>query len=123
MRPGINQNIPHKGTVYHVQTEDGGMKNPFITTVLFKDGAILASKRTGYADILRSDKLDIVINELMREQHVSFVKDLKKGRFDKGPSRNRARGGEIKEATNKENAPEDAKDLDDIILERLSLDK
>jgi hypothetical protein len=85
MQLGINQNILYKGSVYHIQTEDGGMNNPVITTIIVNEGKILASKRIGYADIIKSDKLDIVIKELMTEQHDSFVKGLEEGRFDKGP--------------------------------------
>ncbi|MBI5644067.1 MAG: hypothetical protein HY954_11415 [Deltaproteobacteria bacterium] len=85
MNLGFNQNVNYNGEVYHVQTEDGGIKNPVITTLLFKGGVILASRKTGYADILRSDKLEIVINEVMREQHSSILKDLKSGLFNKRP--------------------------------------
>lgn len=82
MNFGLNQNISLNGEVYHIQTEDGGMKNPVVTTVLFKDGMILASKKTAYGDILRSDKLDVVVGEIMREQHRLILKQLKSGIFD-----------------------------------------
>jgi hypothetical protein len=107
-----------------------GKNNPFVTTVLFKEGTVLSSKRTGYADILKSDKLDIVLRELMTEQHASLVKALEEGQFDKGPEAGRE-AGEKKEEPEKETLmpaegkskapPVDEKSLDDFILERLSL--
>jgi translation elongation factor EF-Tu-like GTPase len=80
---GLNQNITYKGETYHIQTEDGGRKNPVITTLLFRSGTILASKRTEYADILKYDKLDMVVKEMMDEQHAELMDALKSGRFDK----------------------------------------
>jgi hypothetical protein len=132
MQLGINQNISYRGELYHVQTEDGGRKNPVITTLLFKGGLILAAKRTAYADILKSDKLDIVVRELMDEQHESLVKALEEGRFDKGPEP-REKADEKKEEAKKQTPlpgeggdktpPVGEKSLDDFILECLSLDK
>lgn len=83
MRLGMNQNIEYKGTVYHVQTEDGGVKNPAITTLLFVGGNILASKKTSYADILKSDQLDAIVKDLIKEQHASVVKGLLDGTYNK----------------------------------------
>lgn len=79
MNIGLNQNVLYNGTVYHVQTEDGGRSNPVVTTLLFKGGTVLASRRTSYSDILKSDSLDIVVRDLMKEQHASVLKDLKSG--------------------------------------------
>ncbi len=33
---GFNHNFRYKGEVYHVQTEDGGLKSPNIVTLLYK---------------------------------------------------------------------------------------
>jgi len=83
MHLGMNQNVEYKGTVYHVQTEDGGVKNPFITTLLFLGGDILASKKTSYADILKSDALDTIVKDLIKQQHSSVVKGLLDGAYNK----------------------------------------
>lgn len=80
---GFNQNVNYNGEVYHIQTEDGGLNNPVITTLIFKGGVILASKRTAYSDIIKSDKLEIVVKDIMREQHSSIIAELKSGRFEK----------------------------------------
>lgn len=124
MQLGFNENVIHKGTVYHIQTEDGGKKNPVITTLLFKEGIILSSKRTSYADIVKSDKLEVVVKEIMREQHGTMLKNLKNGVFDKkevaaAPSQAKPAEKIIEEKESGQLVSE--KSLDDIILEYLSL--
>ncbi len=83
MQQGFNQDLIYKGERYHIQTEDGGLKNPVITTILFKEGSIIAVKRTSYADIIKFERLDKVVKEIMSEQHNSLIKALKEGRFEK----------------------------------------
>lgn len=79
---GFNHNIKHKGKVYHVQTEDSGVKNAHITTHLFVGGNILASKKTGYADIVSAENLADVVRELMEEQHKEMLRNLVNGKYD-----------------------------------------
>src|SRR4030042_282183 len=82
MIPGFNHNVRYKGRVFHVQTEDGGRLKPHITTLLYEGGMILARKRTSYGDILSSDKLDVVVRDLMEKQTKDVLRMLKSGRFD-----------------------------------------
>ncbi|MDH3453831.1 MAG: hypothetical protein OEL80_01705, partial [Desulfuromonadales bacterium] len=79
---GFNHNFRYKGEVYHIQTEDSGVKSPNIVTLLYQGGTILASKKTSYADIARVDNLDQVVEELMKEQHKEMLRSLKAGEFD-----------------------------------------
>ena len=79
---GFNHNFLYKGEVYHIQTEDSGVKNPNIVTLLYQGGTILASKKTSYADITRVDNLEQVVEELMKEQHKGMLRNLKTGEFD-----------------------------------------
>jgi hypothetical protein len=79
---GFNHNVVYKGEVFHVQTEDSGIKNPHIITLLYRGGVILCSKKTSYADILMMDNLDSVIEELMKAQHKELMRRLKSGEFD-----------------------------------------
>jgi hypothetical protein len=79
---GFNHNIKHKGKVYHVQTEDSGVNNPHIITHLFVGGNILASKKTSYADILKTENLPQVVRELMEEQHKEMLRNLINGVYD-----------------------------------------
>lgn len=79
---GFNHNFRYKGEVYHIQTEDSGMRSPNIVTLLYQGGTILASKKTSYADIAKVDNLDQVVEELMKEQHKEMLRKLKAGEFD-----------------------------------------
>lgn len=79
---GFNHNFRYKGGLYHVQTEDGGVKSPNIITLLYKGGTILASKKTSYSDIIKVDNLEQVVEELMKEQHREMLRRLKDGEFD-----------------------------------------
>ena len=89
----MNHDIKYKGKVYHVQTEDSGLKNPVIKTIIFIGGTILGSKKTTYEDILKSDQRDKVVRELMEEQHKSLVRELLSGRFENGPVGDLSAGG------------------------------
>ena len=79
---GFNHNFVYKGEVFHVQTEDSGMTNPNIVTLLYRGGAIISSKKTCYADILKMDNLEAIVEDLMKEQHKNMMRSLKAGDFD-----------------------------------------
>ena len=79
---GFNHNFRYKGGVYHVQTEDGGEKNPQVVTLLYHGGTILASTKTSYADQLGVDQLEKQVEELMKHQHRDMLRRLKEGEFD-----------------------------------------
>jgi hypothetical protein len=79
---GFNHNVVYKGEVFHVQTEDSGVNNPHIITLLYRGGVILCSKKTSYADILMMDNLESVVEELMKAQHKELMRRLKSGEFD-----------------------------------------
>lgn len=82
MLTGYNTDFKYQGTVYHVQTEDGGVNSPYITSLLYHQGAILASRKTSYADIIKADCLDEVVRELMMEQHKQMIRDLMQGKLE-----------------------------------------
>lgn len=79
---GFNHNVVYKGDVFHVQTEDSGIAIPHIITLLYRGGVILCSKKTSYSDILKMDNIEVVVEELMKEQHKEMMRRLKAGEFD-----------------------------------------
>lgn len=79
---GYNHNLMYKGEVFHVQTEDSGVANPHIITLLYRGGVIISSRKTSYSDILKMDNLEVVVEELMKEQHKEMMRRLKAGDFD-----------------------------------------
>lgn len=82
MIPGYNTDVRHDGVVFHVQTEDKGASNPFIETLLYVGGQVLAAKRASYANLLAQGKGDKAIVELMEGQHGSMIKAVRQGRFE-----------------------------------------
>jgi hypothetical protein len=135
MLTGYNTDFKFQGKIYHVQTEDGGVKTPYITSLLYHQGEILASRKTSYEDILKADCLDEVVRELMMEQHKKMIRDLMQGKLEanKAPHEStykpapapRAASAEEKKPVAKSAPPaarEEIKErgLDDIILDFLA---
>ena len=87
---GFNHNVMYKGETYHVQTEDSGVNNPHIITLLYRGGNIIASKKTSYADIVSMDNVEQVVEELMKEQRKEMLRRLKASEFDADVARVRA---------------------------------
>ena len=85
MQLGYNHNIKHKGKSFHIQTEDSGKPGMNLTTLLYSDGAIIASKKTDYKEEFKDieDYTD-QLRELMKKQHKQMLIDLKNGVHD-GP--------------------------------------
>ncbi len=79
---GFNHNITYRNTSFHVQTEDSGLKSPQLVTLLYHGGTIVSSQKTTYADIIKVDNLDQVVEELAKEQHKGMLRRLTKGEFD-----------------------------------------
>jgi len=79
---GFNTDIRHNEKVYHVQTEDKGVANPYIESLVYVGGEILASKKTSYAEQLKTGVDDKWIGGLMEQQHRTMIAAIKRGRFD-----------------------------------------
>jgi len=81
MLAGYNTNISHKDKVYHIQTEDSGQNNPVIVTLLYFQGAILASKKTSYAHIVQDPDFKEKVTKLMKTQHKGMIRELLTGKY------------------------------------------
>jgi hypothetical protein len=79
---GFNTDIKHNEKVYHIQTEDKGLMNPYIESLVYVGGEILASKKTSYAEQLKSGVDEKWIGSLMEQQHRTMIAAIKRGRFD-----------------------------------------
>lgn len=86
MLPGFNHNIRYKERVYHVQTEDNGLKQPRLITQVFIDGHVLALEKSTYDHIIEAaadDKSrDDQIRTQMQDQHKQLLKNLVAGMYD-----------------------------------------
>ncbi len=80
---GFNNNVRHKGRIFHIQTEDSGVKHPRIVTHLFADGGrIIKTTRTDYAEHLGRDDMADVVRAMMKEQHKAMFISLRAGELD-----------------------------------------
>ena len=83
MITGFNTDIKHNDKVYHIQTEDKGMANPYIESLVYVGGEILASKKTSYAEQMKGGGADEKwIASLMEQQHRTMIAAIKRGRLD-----------------------------------------
>ena len=80
---GYNTNVRHKGKLYHIQTEDSGVKRPHVITQLFADGGrIIASEKTSYQEHLEAENLSAIVKQLMQDQHKRVFIGLRDGAYD-----------------------------------------
>ena len=80
---GFNNNVRHKGRVFHIQTEDSGVRHPHVITHLFADGGrILKSTKTSYTEHLGQTSMAETVRAMMQEQHKAMFIALRDGQFD-----------------------------------------
>jgi hypothetical protein len=79
---GFNTDIEHNGTVYHVQTEDKGLETPFILSLVYVGGAILASKRAPYDDLIGAGFDQTTLGERLQRQHKLICAAINAGRIE-----------------------------------------
>jgi hypothetical protein len=83
MVPGFNTDFKYRGETYHVQTEDNGVGNPVVVTLLYHKGAILASRRTPYHDLVGKPEFQQALVGLMKSQHKELMRALLAGAYDR----------------------------------------
>jgi predicted regulator of Ras-like GTPase activity (Roadblock/LC7/MglB family) len=69
---GYNHDVPHRGRIYHVQTEDSGRGRGHIFTHVFHAGTIVATHRVDYGD--GAAMADVI--DLLRSSHKSMMRRL-----------------------------------------------
>src|SRR5262245_14944734 len=79
---GYNTDVEHDGIVYHVQTEDKGLDTPVVVSLIYSGGAILASKRSPYDDLIASGFDNSKLAERLNRQHRVICAAIRAGRID-----------------------------------------
>ncbi len=80
---GYNNNVRHRNRVFHIQTEDSGVRHPHIITHLFMDGGrILKSVKLSYAEHVGMPNMADIVRGMMKEQHKAMFIALRDGQFD-----------------------------------------
>lgn len=86
MITGYNTDVRHGNRIFHVQTEDKGLSNPKIETLIYVGGEILDNYRSSYEDLLGGPISESVIQGRMDEQHKLVIRDIKNGKYDATPA-------------------------------------
>ncbi len=82
MITGYNTDVRHNEVVFHVQTEDKGLGNPFIESLVYVGGQVLATKRASYAEMLAAGKEEKDIVAFMDHQHRTMIAAIRHGKLD-----------------------------------------
>jgi hypothetical protein len=82
MITGFNTDVHYRGRVYHVQTEDRGLENPVLESLVYLGGTIIAKKQTSYAEHLKRGASSEVIASLLRRQHQIIIAAIKAGKIE-----------------------------------------
>jgi hypothetical protein len=80
---GFNNNVRHRGRVFHIQTEDSGVRHARIVTHLFADGGrIVGTRRLDYSSYLGQADMTVALRRLMKDQHKAMFLALRAGELD-----------------------------------------
>ena len=120
MITGFNTDIKHNDKVYHIQTEDKGLQNPYIESLVYVGGEILASKKTSYAEQAKSGVDEKWIGSLMEQQHRTMIAAIKRGRFDSPADATKITSGVGKTLEVPADAIDEDKTLDQVIIDYLA---
>jgi len=117
---GFNTDIKHNDKVYHIQTEDKGLQNPYIESLVYVGGEILASKKTSYAEQAKTGVDEKWIGSLMEQQHRTMIAAIKRGRFDSPADATKITSGAGKTLEVPADAIDEDKTLDQVIIDYLA---
>jgi hypothetical protein len=79
---GYNTDVEYDGVVYHVQTEDKGLQTPIILSLVYVGGAILASKRAPYEDLISAGFDKQILADRLQRQHKLICAAVHAGRIE-----------------------------------------
>ncbi|HSQ23818.1 MAG TPA: hypothetical protein VLN44_05400 [Pyrinomonadaceae bacterium] len=104
MITGYNTDVEFDGVVYHVQTEDKGLDTPVILSLVYSGGAILASKRSPYDDLVARGFDEKVLAARLQRQHKLICAAVHAGRIE-----------ELKQLAVRNSAPATVKVKSDVV--------
>jgi TonB family protein len=82
MITGFNSDIEYGGKVFHVQTEEKGLDNPVVITLVYCGGEIVTSIEASYADLIDEELTpEEEIRGRMSEQHQELIQGIRRGKF------------------------------------------
>lgn len=122
MITGHNTDVRYGDLILHVQTEDKGLANPCIESLIYYGGQVVVAKRANYSDMVRSGKTDEEIQTLMDRQHRMMIKAIQAGKFDEkielfAPIRHKK---PVEQTAGFDFSEDGGRTLDQVILEYLT---
>ena len=82
MITGFNTDIRFNDKVYHVQTEDRGVDNPILESLVYLKGQILDAVQSPYSDRFPDGIDQDALATLLEAQHKQVIRSIKNGRYD-----------------------------------------
>ena len=82
MITGYNTDVEYDGVVYHVQTEDKGLRTPLILSLVYVKGEILAAKRAPYDDLIAGGFDEKILVQRLERQHKLICAAVHAGRIE-----------------------------------------
>ncbi len=82
MITGYNTDVEYAGVVYHVQTEDKGLRTPLILSLVYVGGEILAAKRAPYDDLIAGGFDEKILVQRLERQHKLICAAVHAGRIE-----------------------------------------
>jgi len=82
MITGFNTDVTYDGHVFHVQTEDRGVDNPLIETLVYLGGRVVASRQVSYSDLVYQGEATQAIAERLQDHHQRAIDALEGGDLD-----------------------------------------
>lgn len=83
MITGFNTDVDFEDRIFHVQTEDKGVGNPVVETLIYCSGEIVAQQVTSYADLAESGSCsEDKVLERMENQHQAMIRQILNGKFE-----------------------------------------
>ena len=86
MVTGFNTDVEFNGRIYHVQTEDRGVDNPIIESLVYTGGEIVTSRKSSYAELLSGggEPPADAVQGRMETQHRELMREIRNGAFASG---------------------------------------
>lgn len=82
MLTGYNTDFLHRGVVLHVQTEDKGEANPWIESLIYIGGRVVAVERSSYEDLVSAGADLSAVAQRMDAQHTALIHAVQGGEYD-----------------------------------------
>lgn len=79
---GLNSEITHKDSSFHVQTQDLGPGANYIESTIYKSGRFISSRKSFYTSYLNRSDLQAKVGQMIQEQHNKIIFEIKEGKFD-----------------------------------------